>query len=91
MWSKSIQRKKFIEAKRYLEENLFVAIPALGAALLAIRKKINDLNQKDFVDISVIENWSIVYFMERQVDACDSLRTELNEYHKEVRELLCEY
>uniref|UniRef100_A0A336LHG4 CSON012522 protein n=1 Tax=Culicoides sonorensis TaxID=179676 RepID=A0A336LHG4_CULSO len=88
VWLKSIQRRKFNNARQFIAENLFIVTPALGSALLEIRTKINDLNQKDFVDISVIENWSIVYFMERQVDACDILRTELTEYHKEVRELL---
>lgn len=80
-----------MEAKKFLVENLFVAMPALGSALLQIRDKINTLDKMDFVDTSVIENWSLIYFMERQSDACNVLRQKLIEFHKDVRELLREY
>lgn len=80
-----------MEAKKFLVENLFVAMPALGSALLQIRDKINTLDKMDFVDTSVIENWSLIYFMERQSDACNVLRQKLIEFHKDVRELLRKY
>lgn len=80
-----------MEAKKFLVENLFVAMPALGSALLQIRDKINTLDKMDFVDTSVIENWSLIYFMERQSDACNVLRQKLIEFHIDVRELLRKY
>lgn len=88
VWRKSIQWKKYSEARKFIKENLFFAMPALAKALLQIRDETEKLNQLDFVDISVIEDWQLLYFMERQMEACDSLRTKLVEYHQTVRELL---
>lgn len=89
MWRKSIQWKKYSEARKFLKENLFFAIPALARALLDIRKSIVDLDGFDFVDITRIDSWKLIYFIERQIESCDALRMKLLEYHTTTKELVC--
>lgn len=66
-----------------------MATPALARALMEIIATIVKLSENDFVNIEQIEDWRLIYFIDRQVDSCEALRTNLSEYQDKIRELIC--
>lgn len=67
VWRKGVIFKKISNAKKFLEENLFILIPTLRSALLDIQDMCYLMNTTTFTNISEIKNWALFYFIERQV------------------------
>lgn len=52
VWQKTIKWKKYNDAKRFLEDNLFYAIPPLAKCLLTLRREFCRLREIKFVEIT---------------------------------------
>lgn len=90
-WYSNIKIKKFTIAQRNLEENLFIAIPPLGAALLELKDRLNKLRRLKFVQCDVIENWHLFYFLEKQMILYEETRDKIIQFRKDVKSLLCKH
>lgn len=91
VWQKTIQWKKYLNARNYLEDNLFILTPILGKAILQLRIKYCQFIEMTFVDVNVIENWHLFYFIEAQMKVYEQTKNALIEYRKEMLNVLCKY
>lgn len=67
VWKKSVSYKKFVMAKNYLKENLFVSDSILSRALLEIKSMCSVFLDSSFFDNSILEKILLFYFVEKQV------------------------
>lgn len=67
--------KKFVKAKNYLEENLFISDPILSKALLEIKSMCSIFLHSSFFDGSCVETLLLFYFVEKQVNV-NCIRTK---------------
>lgn len=89
VWQKTIQWKKYHDARKYIGENLFFAIPILAETILKIRDEYCQLVLFKFTDISILENWHLFYFIEAQMAQFEQTRDFLYAYRKKIKDLLC--
>ncbi|XP_076248728.1 dynein heavy chain at 16F [Calliopsis andreniformis] len=82
VWQKSIACKKFIRARNYLQENLFISDPILSTALLEIKSMCSIFFDSSFFDDTVIEKLLLFYFVENQFAKLELLRNRLDEFRK---------
>lgn len=67
VWRKNVLYMKFAKAKKFVGENLFVLNPHLRKALLTIQNMIFYLTDSTFIDLTMIEDIPLFYFIEIQV------------------------
>ncbi|CRK89849.1 CLUMA_CG003435, isoform A [Clunio marinus] len=84
IWNKSIKWRKYNEARLYLGDNLFFAIPDLHKALIVMREDYCQLINKKFTDIKVLENWNLFYFIESQMAQFEHTKELLNSFRKKI-------
>ncbi|CAD7077293.1 unnamed protein product [Hermetia illucens] len=88
VWQKTIKWKKYNDAKRFLEDNLFYAIPPLAKCLLTLRREFCRLREIKFVEITNIEEWHLFYFNESQMQFFEATRAELRKFRTHMRDHL---
>lgn len=89
MWQKTVQWKKYNSARKFLEESLFVATPALAKAILHLRREYCRFMEMSFVDVSHRDNWHLFYFNEAQMLSYERTRDALIEFRSGMTDLLC--
>lgn len=82
MWAGGIKWKKFNQAREFIGDNLFLAIPSLHKSLLEIRLEYCQLIQLKFTDIEVYEGWQLFYFVESQMAQFEQTRDFLYSFRK---------
>jgi hypothetical protein len=91
VWRRTIKWEKFKKAREDLSENLFLVTPVLAKAILELQFQLVQLHPFKFVDVSVMEKFHLFYFIEKQMGTFEQLRDYLREYHKKMKEVLCEF
>lgn len=76
------------DAKKILEENLFVATPPLGRALIQLQSQLQALAANKFVDCESIENWDLFKFVERQTEVFNQVNESLNAFRSNIESVL---
>jgi dynein heavy chain len=89
VWRKSIQWRKFQEAKSYLEKNLFLAQPSLARALLRMQEEYCRLEKMKFCEMPYLQNWHIFYFYEVQMAQIEHGRDLLLDFRRKMKDVLC--
>lgn len=84
VWNKTIKWKKFNEARLFIGDNLFLAIPSLHKALLEIRSEYCQLIELKFTHITLLENWHLFYFIESQMAQFEMTRDILYDFRKRI-------
>ncbi|XP_076764569.1 dynein heavy chain at 16F [Xylocopa sonorina] len=82
VWKKSVSYEKFVKAKNYLEENLFISDPILSKALLEIKSMCSIFLNSSFFDSTVLEKLLLFYFVEKQFAKLELIRDKLDEYRR---------
>ncbi|XP_037937177.1 dynein heavy chain 6, axonemal [Teleopsis dalmanni] len=90
VWEKRVKWKKFNEAKLHLEDNLFIAIPQLGKAILKLRKEVVKLEKLNFINVTVIEDWHSFYFLELHMRIYEQMQEKFYYFRKETQAYLYE-
>lgn len=78
-----------MNAKLFLEEHLFIAIPPLAKALLELNDRLNALRILKFVQCDNIENWHLFYFIEKQMILYEETKALIEKFRIDVKSLLC--
>ncbi|XP_026666919.1 dynein heavy chain 6, axonemal [Ceratina calcarata] len=82
VWTKSVKYKKFVRAKNYLEENLFISDPILSKALLEIKSMCSVFLDSSFFDNTVLEKLLLFYFVEKEFAKLEFIRSKLDEFRR---------
>ncbi|XP_043248669.1 dynein axonemal heavy chain 6 [Colletes gigas] len=80
VWRKSVTRRKFVNARNYLKENLFISDPILSKALLEIKSMCSIFLDSSFFNDTVIEELLLFYFVEKQFAKLELMRSKLDEF-----------
>ncbi|XP_075157385.1 dynein heavy chain at 16F [Haematobia irritans] len=90
VWEKTVKWKKQSEARSHLQEHLFIAIPQLAKAILKLREEIVFLEQSNFVNVTVMEEWHPFYFLEIQMKIYERLKQTFKDFRERTRNSLYE-
>ncbi|XP_018800561.1 PREDICTED: dynein heavy chain 6, axonemal [Bactrocera latifrons] len=90
VWEKTVKWRKQNDARNYLREHLFIAIPPLAKAILQFRADIVQLNKLCFLNVAVIEEWHPFYFLETQMRVYERMKATLREFHDRSKTMLFE-
>lgn len=87
-WSKTVKRKKFETARKFIGKNLFFANPCLNQAMLEIRDEYCRLVCFKFTDIASLENYQLLFFNENQMTQFKQTRELLDKFRQKTVSLL---
>ncbi|XP_015429803.1 PREDICTED: dynein heavy chain 6, axonemal, partial [Dufourea novaeangliae] len=88
VWKKTISCHKFLEARNYLQENLFISDPILSKALLEIKSMCSVFLDSNFFDGSTIEKLLLFYFVEKQFAKLERIRDKLDEFRVLAKDIV---
>ncbi|XP_058809206.1 dynein axonemal heavy chain 6 [Phymastichus coffea] len=82
VWRKTIKYNKIMQARNYLEKNLFFCDDILRKALLEIRGMCSIFLNSSFVDTAVVRQLPLFYFVEMQFAKLERIKDKLNEFRR---------
>ncbi|KAG5888365.1 hypothetical protein JTB14_033502 [Gonioctena quinquepunctata] len=88
VWRNNIIQRKLTTARKHLEENMLVLNPILRNGLLSIQEMCYKLVDITLTDIGIIQDMWLFYFIERQMEKLDMIKTRVDEYHVVAREVV---
>lgn len=89
VWQKTVQRKKYVDAHKFLENNLFTATVPLAEAILRVRHQYCTFADMHFLDVSKTEMWKLDEFIYAQMSAFALARDALLKYRQNFTPILC--
>lgn len=89
MWQKTVQWRKYLDAKKFLQNNLFTAIKPLAEAILHIRMEYCNFVNMNFVDVTQIENLELNEFFDAQMKTYTMTREFLFKFKENFTPILC--
>ncbi|XP_055843876.1 dynein axonemal heavy chain 6 [Episyrphus balteatus] len=88
VWEKTLKWRKYDEAYTYLSENLFYAIPHLASAALQLRSDFYQMQNLNFINVEVIEDWQPFYFMEIHMKIYEEMKMNLKYFRDKARKYI---
>ncbi|XP_048507335.1 dynein axonemal heavy chain 6 [Athalia rosae] len=82
VWRKTLAWSKFVNARNYMEKNLFISDPILSKALLEVKAMCAVFLDSSFNDFSLNEKQPLFMYAEAQLAKLESIRKKLDEFRK---------